>query len=132
MSYNRSKDVEKRWWVKLWTNDWLSGSLRFDMTPIQRSIFLDLIALANESRDRGFIRANPNRPYPHSWIASKLNVSLEEFEEALAVCIAQDRVIENSDGIQVVNFQFYQNVKGAKHREGVGKEQPSTKYKPVN
>jgi hypothetical protein len=90
------------------------------MTPAQRSVFVDLIAMARESRNPPFIQANPTTAYPHSWLASKLNIALDLLEEALEVCKAQGRISENSTGIKILNFDFYQEGIGeAKESKGI-------------
>lgn len=95
-------------WLKLWTRGWLEGSIRFDLTPAQRSVFIDLCALARESRNPPIVQANETTAYPHSWLANKLNIPLDLLEDTLAVCIKQRRLSENSTGIKVIKFEFYQ------------------------
>jgi hypothetical protein len=83
-------------------------------------VFVDLIAMARESRNPPFIQANPTTAYPHSWLASKLNIALDLLEEALEVCKAQGRISENSTGIKILNFDFYQEGIGeAKESKGI-------------
>lgn len=96
-------------WLKLWTRGWLEGSIRFDLTPAQRSVFLDLCALARESRNPPWVQANETTAYPHHWLASKLNIPLELLEETLRICEEQKRVSENDTGIKVLKFQYYQS-----------------------
>jgi hypothetical protein len=79
------------------------------MTPAQRSVFIDLIAMARESRNPPFIQANPTTAYPHSWLASKLNIPVELLEETLEICRAQGRISENSTGIKILKFDYYQS-----------------------
>lgn len=95
-------------WLKLWTKGWLEGSIRFDLSPAQRSVFIDLCAMARESRNPPWVQANETTAYPHSWLASKLNIPLELLEETLKICKVQERVTENSVGIQILKFDFYQ------------------------
>ncbi|GAJ20643.1 unnamed protein product [marine sediment metagenome] len=82
-------------WLKLWTRGWLEGSIRFDLTPAQRSVFIDLCALARESRNPPWVQANDITAYPHSWLASKLNIPLDLLEETLEACKKQKRISEN-------------------------------------
>lgn len=95
-------------YLKLFSREWLEGSLRFDCTPAERGTWADLLAMANESRTRGVIQANPTTPYPHSWIADKLRIPLGEFETALEKFKISGRISENSTGITIINFKFYQ------------------------
>jgi hypothetical protein len=47
----------KRSWVKLWTNEWLDGTTRYQMSDAQRAFWIDLLALAGRSRFPGIICA---------------------------------------------------------------------------
>jgi hypothetical protein len=47
----------KRTWVKLWVNEWLDGTTRFQMSGAQRAFWIDLLALAGRSRYPGIICA---------------------------------------------------------------------------
>lgn len=94
-------------WMKFYTRNWIMGSIRTDCTPEERSIFTDLMAMANESRDRGVIQANPTTPYQHSRLAEILNVTEELLERSLQKFTTQGRIHENSVGITITNFKFY-------------------------
>jgi hypothetical protein len=45
----------KRHWVKLWVNEWLDGTTRFQMTGAQRAFWTDLLAMAGRSRFPGLV-----------------------------------------------------------------------------
>lgn len=47
----------RRSWVKLWVNEWLDGTTRFEMTDAQRAFWIDLLAMAGRSRFPGKICA---------------------------------------------------------------------------
>jgi hypothetical protein len=47
----------KRSWVKLWTNEWLDGTTRYQMSDAQRAFWVDLLAMAGRSRFPGVICA---------------------------------------------------------------------------
>ena len=46
-----------RSWVKLWINEWLDGTTRYEMSGAQRAFWIDLLALAGRSRSPGIICA---------------------------------------------------------------------------
>lgn len=46
-----------RKWVKLWVNEWLDGTTRFEMSDAQRAFWTDLLAMAGRSRFPGVICA---------------------------------------------------------------------------
>ena len=47
----------RRSWVKLWVNEWLDGTTRFEMSDVQRAFWIDLLAMAGRSRYPGRICA---------------------------------------------------------------------------
>lgn len=47
----------RRTWVKLWVNEWLDGTTRFEMTDSQRAFWIDLLAMAGRSRFPGIVCA---------------------------------------------------------------------------
>ncbi|MBA7645898.1 hypothetical protein ES703_53658 [subsurface metagenome] len=107
-------------WLKLWTRGWLEGSIRFDLTPAQRSVFIDLCALARESRNPPMVQANETTAYPHPWLASKLNIPMDLLEETLEICKKQKRISENDTGIKVLKFEFYQEKKSQRGKKEKG------------
>lgn len=46
-----------RSWVKLWVNEWLDGTTRFEMADFQRAFWIDLLAMAGRSRFPGVVCA---------------------------------------------------------------------------
>lgn len=44
-----------RSWVKLWVNEWLEGTTRYQMTDGQRAFWVDLLAMAGRSRSGGVV-----------------------------------------------------------------------------
>lgn len=99
----------RRTWVKMWVNECLEGSIRFDFSPAERSIWYDLILMAGRCRVPGIISANSNTPYPHSYIAGLLNVPIDLFESTLKKCEASGRVKETKAGIELINWEHYQS-----------------------
>src|SRR5208337_1378104 len=47
----------RRSWVKLWVNEWLDGTTRFEMSDSQRAFWIDLLAMGGRSRFPGRICA---------------------------------------------------------------------------
>lgn len=47
----------RRQWVKLWVNEWLEGTTRYEMSDAQRALWVDLMAMAGRSRFPGVICA---------------------------------------------------------------------------
>lgn len=103
----RNGPTNSKPWFKKWSHEWLTGSIRFDCTPAERSVFDDLMCLANESRNRGVVQANPTTPYPHTWMAQALNIPLQFLEECLQKFAEQGRIKEDATGITILNFRYY-------------------------
>jgi hypothetical protein len=47
----------RRQWVKLWVNEWLEGTTRYEMSDAQRAFWIDLLSMAGRSRFPGVICA---------------------------------------------------------------------------
>ena len=45
----------RRNWVKLWVNEWLDGTTRYQMSGAQRAFWIDLMAMAGRSRQPGIV-----------------------------------------------------------------------------
>lgn len=97
-----------RKWIKVWVQESLTGTIRFDFTPAERGVWFDLLILAGNCRLDGIIAAGPGKPYPHSWIAGTLNIPLELLEQTLKKCNG-DRTGEDGDGIHIKNWTKYQS-----------------------
>jgi hypothetical protein len=54
-------------WFPFWVDKWIWGSMRIEFEPIERAIWVDLLALA--AKDDGYIRANEDIPYPLEQLA---------------------------------------------------------------
>ena len=98
-----------RRWVKLHVNGFLMGSVRWQLTPAERSVWIDLICLAGLGGTPGVIADNDNRPYPHSFIANRLNVPRSLLNSTLKKCKDEGRIIENGEGIHITHWTEYQS-----------------------
>lgn len=110
--------------IKWYPKNWLHGSIRFDCTPEERSVFVDLVNMANESRNRGTIQANYKTPYPHRYIAEQLNIPVKLLNRCLKKFEVQERLHENEVGITITNFEYYQGLDTRKSRVRPGQVPP--------
>lgn len=104
-------------WFKVDTMGWLKGSIRDDLTLEQRSVWIDLIALASDCRDRnGRLQFAPGKPMPRKYIADILRISEELLNATVEACL-QDKNKANGRGridilqdgtIELTNFAHYQ------------------------
>jgi hypothetical protein len=79
----------------------LQGSTRFELSPDERSVLIDLLCLAGD--DDGFIRANPETTYPEPYLAHLLNIEVELLKRAVKKCVAVGKLTLMPDGILYVN-----------------------------
>jgi hypothetical protein len=78
-----------RSWVKLWVNEWLDGTTRYEMSDSQRAFWIDLLAMAGRSRYPGIICAGKSTDgkyigYPINKFQSLMSEPLN-VEETLAM-----------------------------------------------
>lgn len=120
---------KRRQWIKLWTAESLRGSIRFDLTPAERGVWYDLLAMAGESRTPGTIQATDGVPYPWPWLAQTLNIPLELLEQTLDKLSSKKtkRIELNGDCIHITNFDYYQARKTEEEELG-GKKYEGGKY----
>ena len=100
---------KRRRWIKLWIAESLRGSIRFELTPAERGVWYDLLAMAGESRTPGTIQATEGVGYPKPWIAQALNIPVELLEQTLDKLASTDRIKMNTDSISIINFEYYQS-----------------------
>ncbi len=98
-----------RRWVKLWVSESLRGTIRFDFTPAERSVWYDLLVLAGDCRQDGLIAPGSGVPYPLKWIAGTLNISSTLLKKTLEICKSSERIEINGDGIKILNWHKYQS-----------------------
>ena len=106
----RPDSYERMPFLKLYSREWLHGSLRVENDAAERGVWTDFLALGNESRNRGVIQANDETPYPHSYLAAVLNIPLELLEHCIQKFTEQERIKENTHGIEIINFGYWQGL----------------------
>jgi len=89
----------RRPWVKLYCREWLTSTVRFDLTESDRSRFIDLLALAGDSKIPGVVCAghvtddrSPLKGYPIDWLASTMRCEVPALETTLKTLESQDRI----------------------------------------
>lgn len=101
------KKKESILWFPIWVDKWLWGSTRIELAVEQRSIWIDLLAVA--SKDDGFIRANVGVPYQMTQLAGMLIVDVKLLEETIEKCIETKKLKRMKDGsLYVCNWKEYQ------------------------
>lgn len=99
----------RRRWIKLYPLECMDGSIRYQLESDERSVWYDLLVFSAICNNAGSISDRDNRPFPHSFIANRLNISLELFERALTKCKDEGRINEDESGIHIANWKYYQS-----------------------
>ena len=99
----------KRRWFKLYPNECLNSSIRWQLSSAERGVWYDLLAFSAISSNIGLIADRDGKPLPHSFLANRLNIDLELLESALAKCIEERRITEDDGGIHITNWKIYQS-----------------------
>lgn len=88
-------------WIKLHTRGWLYGSCRV-MSPEKRGIWVDLLALAAETKFRdGSLRFEKDRPMPRDWIANQLMITRDQLDIALGAFQADINIDDGLSRVQI-------------------------------
>lgn len=103
--------MKRLFWIKVWTEEWLDGSIREQMSCEERAIWIDLLVMAGRSRQPGIIQSNPDTPYTHSHLAGRFKIPVKDLESALKAFETQGRIRENGTGIEIVNWHKYQDAR---------------------
>jgi len=104
-------------WIPLWVDKWLFGSTRIELSPEERGVWIDLIALA--SKDDGYIRANQGCPYPLEQLAGMLIVPKEVLEKTINKCLEPNvgKLEKLPDGtLKIKSWEKYELSKRHKRR----------------
>lgn len=86
----------RRPWVKLYCREWLTSTVRLTLTEEDRSRFIDLLALAGDSKIPGVVCAGYESGqrigYPLDWLANTMRCTVGELVTSLQKFESQDRV----------------------------------------
>ncbi len=94
-------------WLPLWRRKWLMGSTRWELDPAERGVFVDFLCIAGD--DDGFIRANPETPYPLPYLAGMLQVPLDVLERTVEKCLAVGKLQRDERGcLYICSWEQYQ------------------------
>lgn len=102
-------------WFPFWIDKWLFGSTKFEFEPAERAVWIDLLTLAH--KDKGFIRANENMPYPDEHLANMFVVPIELLQKTIEKCIKYGKIEKLEDNsLFVPSIQRYELSKRHKRR----------------
>jgi hypothetical protein len=83
---------------------WLSGSIRIQLTPAERSVWADLLALANESRERGVICRAKGLPYSMEYLATYLSIDIELLQSTIDKCLLDYNADDDKTRISIDEY----------------------------
>jgi len=99
----------KRKWIKLFIDECLTGTIREDLTPDERSVWYDFLLLAGRNRPPGNISANENTPMSPQRLAAILNISGSLLTRAKKKFKESGRItVEPNGTISITNWAKYQ------------------------
>jgi len=103
----------RRPWVKLYCRDWLTSTVRFDLTESDRSRFIDLLAMAGDSKFPGIVAAGLDGDgkmvgYPMDWLASTMRCSIPELAVSLEKFVKSDRVkVSGTSAVPIIHISSW-------------------------
>lgn len=95
-------------WIKIHTT-LLDSSINYELEADEIGVFVKLIVLAAKCSNNGNIADNDGNPYPRNFIARRLFVDEDLLGRTLTKCDKTNRIKENSKGIEIVNWGYYQD-----------------------
>lgn len=100
----------KRTWIKLYPQECINGSIRYQLEAGERGVWYDLLNFAALcDADTGSICDRDKRPYPHTFLANRFNIDLKLLESTIKKCAAEGRITEDETGIHITNWNNYQS-----------------------
>lgn len=99
-----------RQWFKVFGSDYLYGTTRKELTPTERSIWIDLLALASTSIDDGKVCLSIGVGYPLEAMSKTLDIPLKTLQTAITKMEKANKIRLLKDGvIEIVNWAKYQS-----------------------
>ena len=104
-----SRERGRTTWIKLYCYGRLHGSMNYQLTEAEQSIWDKFLCFAGLCGLNGLIADNDGNPFPHEFVAHEFHTSIGLFESTLAKCKKEGRLSENGQGIHVTNWSTYQS-----------------------
>ena len=104
-----SRAAGRRTWIKLFCWGRLHGSMVYQLTEAEQSVWDKLLCYAGLIGREGQISDNDGRPFPHDFIAQELHTTEEILEDMLRKSKVEGRITENEQGLHITNWKEYQS-----------------------
>ena len=98
-----------RRWVKLFCYERLHGSVVFQLSESEQSIWDKLLCLAGLCGHDGLIADHDRRPYPPDFIIHELHTTAALYNSTIVKCKSEGRITEDDEGIKIANWSKYQS-----------------------
>ena len=100
----------RRTWVKLYSHQWLYGTLRSELEPAERSIWADFLAMAGDSPFPGKICVSSRMGFTDQQLADLLVVDIKILQSAKTKMVKYDKIYVDENGvIEILNWFKYQS-----------------------
>ena len=99
----------RRQWVKVYCYELLHGSVSYQLSEAEQSVWVKLLCFAGLCGNDGLIADHDLRPFPHPFIIHEIHTSEDMFETTLAKCKDEGRISEDGQGIKITNWTKYQS-----------------------
>ena len=101
--------TRKRTWIKLFCYQRLHGSVAYQLSEAEQSVWDKLLCFAGLCGLEGTIADNDYRPFPHSFVAHELHTPESLLDQVLNKCKEEGRISEDDRGIHITNWAAYQS-----------------------
>lgn len=98
-----------RRWIKIFCYETLHGSVSYQLSEAEQSVWVKLLCFAGLCGNEGLIADHDLRPFPHTFIIHEIHTDTDIFESTLEKCKSEGRISEDGQGIRIVNWAKYQS-----------------------
>jgi len=98
-----------RRWIKLWVMESLEGSIRYQLEAAERCVWYDLLLFSATCDPPGKIADRDGRPYPRKFLAGRLNITEELFNQALKKSVDEGRITDDDGVLVITHWERYQS-----------------------
>ena len=98
-----------RKWIKIFCYETLHGSVSYQLSEEEQSVWVKLLCFAGLCGNEGLIADHDLRPFPHAFIVHEIHTSTDVFASTLKKCKEEGRISEDGQGIRITNWAKYQS-----------------------
>ena len=108
-------------WIKLWTQETITGTTSHELEPAERSLWFDFLALAGDSPVPGTVCVAAGIPYTDDQLCQMLNVPPSLLQRASDRMVKAGKITLNAGCIRISKWEHYQGdyIRMQEHRRRV-------------